>query len=151
MNIEYLTATTAFQILLQSTADVVDCRSDGEKVGIIKQWMSHDEAIAIVLAWRVTGEYEQHVSPKLMMSLLMNYCRDDITNAYAVFVCQLLQKDGVEISPDQLKNKQYGVIYDVIIDVEEFLISGRARTLGFKSSWDPFREPLSTQWQRGLA
>lgn len=53
---QYLTATEAFQILIQSTADATDCRDDGEKIGIIKQWMNDDEAIAIVLAWRVTTE-----------------------------------------------------------------------------------------------
>lgn len=146
VNKQYLTATAAFQILLQSTADVTDCRSDGENVGIIQKWMSHDEAIAIVLAWRVISEYEQNVSPKLMMSLLTNYCREDITDAYANFISQLLQKNNVKISQHELKSKQY----DVFIDIAEFLSSGRASGLGFKRSWNPFREPFFTEWQIGL-
>ncbi len=142
---QYLTATKAFQILIQSTADVTDCRDDGEKIGIIKQWMNYDEAIAIILAWRITTEYEKNVSPKRMMSLLMNYCRDSLIDAYADFACQLLQKENIATSPDILKDKQH----DVFIDIEKFAISGRR--IGFKSSWNPFREPFSTQWQKGLA
>lgn len=142
---QYLTATKAFQLLIQSVADVTDFRDDGEKTGIIKQWMNYDEAIAIVLAWRVTTEYEQNVSTKLMMSLLMNYCRDSLADAYADFTCQLLQKENIEAAPDGLKDRRY----DVLIDIEKFAISGKQ--LGFKSSWNPFREPFSPQWQKGLA
>lgn len=145
VNDQYLTATIAFQILIQSTADVTDCRDEGEKVGLIKQWMSYDESIAIVLAWRIITEYEQNISPKLMMSLLMNYCRDSLTDAYADFACQLLQKENTSISQDVLKNNQYSVL----IDIEKFIISGRR--VGYKSSRNPFREPFSTQWQIGLA
>lgn len=145
---QYLTATLALQILLQSTADVVDCRSDGEQCGIIQNWMSRDEAIAVVLVWRVTSEYEQKLSPKVMMSFLINYCRDDIANAYADFMCQVLHKDGIVTTPVQLKQQ---TTVSTFVDIEAFIRSGRARELGYKASWNPFREPLSTHWQTGLA
>ena len=79
-----------------------------------------------------------------MMSLLMNYCRDSLADAYADFVRQLLQKDNVATTLDELKDKRH----DVFIDLEDFAIAGRC--LNFKSSWNPFREPFSTQWRNGL-
>lgn len=139
-----ITATKAFQLLIQSTADVTDHRDDGEKIGIIKQWMSDDEAIAIVLALRVITEYEINFSPKVTMSLLINYCRTDLIDAYADFVIQLFKKENVVITLDELKNKQH----DVLIDVENFAIA--CRRLNFKPSWNPFREPFSTQWRNGF-
>jgi hypothetical protein len=140
-----LTATEAFQILIQSTADVTDRRVDGEKIGIVKQWMNCDEAIAIVLALLVTTEYELNFSPKLMMSLLMNYCRYSLADAYADFSCQLLRRENIIMTPSEFKDNQF----DVFIDINDFAISGR--NLGFKSTWNPFREPFSTQWRNGLA
>ncbi|WP_075323728.1 hypothetical protein [Acidithiobacillus albertensis] len=140
-----LTATEAFQILIQSTADATDRRVDGEKIGIVKQWMNYDEAIAIVLALRVTTEYELHFSPKLMMSLLMNFCRDSLADAYADFACQLLGRENIMMTPSQLKDNPFVVL----IDINDFAISGR--NLGFKPAWNPFREPFSTQWRNGLA
>lgn len=142
---ENLTATSAFQLLIQASADATDLRKQYEDSGFIQSWMSHDEGIAIILAILIKNGYEERFSPKIMTSLLMNYCRDDLVNAFIDFFCQLSEKSGVDISSSDLKTQQI----DARMDIHQAAINGKS--LGWKQSWGPFKEPHLSEWITGFA
>lgn len=140
-----LTASSAFQLLIQAAADGIDKREQGEKTGIIQGWMNQDEGIAIILALLLRNGYEPEFSPQLMTSLLMNYCRDDLTDAFVDFFCQLSEQSGIVVSPSELRKQQI----DVLIDIRQFATTGKS--LGWKQSWGTFKEPHVSQWRAGFS
>lgn len=140
-----LSATLASQLLIQCTADVTERREEGEQVQIIQGWMNTDEAIAIVLCWNVLGSYEPTFSPQVMTSMLQNYCREEIADAFVDFFYQIAKKQGVDVvEKDQLESHQF----DVHLDIGGMAANGK--TLGWKPSWGPFKEPYLTQWNAGF-
>lgn len=140
-----LTASSAFQLLIQAAADATDSRKQGEDAGIIQSWMNHDECIAIALAMLVRNGYEECFSPQLMTSMLMNYCRAGLAEAFVEFFCQLSQQNGSEVLPSDLRKKQF----DALIDIRQAAITGKS--LGWKQSWCPFKEPHASQWIAGFS
>lgn len=142
---ETLTASSAFQLLIQASADAIDTRKQGEDAGIIQPWMNQDEGIAIVLALMVRNGYEPQFSPQLMTSLLMNYCRDDVADAFVEFFCQLSEQSGVAISAADLRKRQF----DALIDIRQSAITGKS--LGWKQAWGPFKEPHASHWREGFS
>lgn len=137
---ETLTASSAFHLLIQAAADGIDSREEGEKAGIIQEWMNEDEGIAIILALLVINGYESRFSPKIMTSLLLNYCRDDLTNAFVEFTCQLSSQKGNLLLSSDLRNQQI----DVRIDIRQAAVDGK--TLGWQQTWGMFKEPYASQW-----
>lgn len=140
-----ITVSAAFQLLIQAAADGIDEREQGEKAGIIQGWMNQDEGIAIILALLVRNGYESHFSPQLMTSLLMNYCRDDLADAFVEFFCQLSEQSGVTVSPSELRKQQF----DALIDIRQSAITGKS--LGWQQSWGTFKEPHASQWCDGFS
>lgn len=140
-----LTATAAFQLLIQASADAIDAREQGEEAGIIQSWMSRDEGIAIMLALMVKNNYEPQFSPQIMTSLLINYCRDGLADAFVEFFCQLSEQRGERVSPTELRKRQF----DVLIDIQQAAITGNS--FGWKQYWGPFKEPYVSQWEAGFS
>ena len=140
-----LTATSAFQLLIQASSDAIDHREQGEMLGLIQPWMSQNEGIAAVLALLIRKGYESDISPKIMTSLLKKYCHHDLSEAFMQFFCQLAGQNGLEISADSLRNS----VFDTHIDISQFAIAGKS--LGWKASWGAFKEPYSSQWRNAFA
>jgi len=140
-----LTASKAFQLLIQATADATDARQQREDEGVIQSWMSNDEAIAVGLAYRVWEGFEEKTSPLVMTSLLVNYCSEDLVDAFVNFLQIVARKDGVSLEASALLDS---CIY-VLIDIPAFALTGKA--LGNKETWGQFKEPYATQWRSAFS
>lgn len=104
--------------------------------------MNTDEAIAILLCINLIRTSESEFSPQIMVSMLQNYCRDEIADAFMDFYRQIANKQGIPVvDKEQLENHQF----DVSLDIAGMAINGKK--LGWKPSWGPFKEPYLTQWE----
>lgn len=140
-----LSATSASQLLIQCTADVTERRGEFEQAQVIQGWMNTDEAIAILLSINMIGANESEFSPQIMVSMLQNYCRDEIADAFMDFYCQIAEKQGIlVVDKVRLESHQF----DVSLDIAGMGANGK--NLGWKPSWGPFKEPFLTQWNAGF-
>lgn len=136
-----LTTVFAFQLLMQATADAIDAREKCKQNGIIQEWMNEGESIAMVLAVRLTTDgFEQNLSPKIMHSLLKNYCRDEIKDSFLDFYAGLLKLDTLE----NVVSEQF----NALMDIRGCAIVGK--DIGWKEHWNPFKEPFFAQWKSGF-
>lgn len=141
MNQQVLTATAAFQCLVQCSADVIERREDGERLGLIAKWMDVDEAIAVVLARLIFQKYDRHFSPAMMASVLQLYCRDDIFHSFLNFYEQFAADAAIDIS--QLKHSLEAI--QGLMDIGQLAQQGRK--LGWRQSWGScFKSPFLEEW-----
>lgn len=143
---DILTATSAFQLLIQAAADVIDHRQQGESVGIIQPWMSTEQGVASVLVLMIRRGYDSKFSPKLMAVLLRKYCHDSLYDAYIDYFCQLSGQSGNPLLEKDLRDDS---ALDVLIDIKDF--ARRGKSLGWSPSWGLFKEPYASQWKRGFS
>jgi hypothetical protein len=143
---EMLTATKAFELLIQVTADITDKREEAEKLGFIKKSMTNNQAMGTLLAqYILMDDYEYNYGPQIMFSLLKTYCDNDIlesfVNAYYVIT---KYRNISQIPLSQLESQQF----NAVINIKEFAEQGME--LGWQVSWCPFKEPYKTQWINGF-
>ncbi len=143
---EMITATKAFELLIQATADITDKREEAEKLGFIERSMTNNQAIGTLLAqYILMDEYEYNYGPQIMFSLVKKYCGNDIlesfTEAYYIIT---KYRNITQIPLSQLESQQL----DAVINIKESAEQG-AR-LGWQATWCPFREPYKTQWLNGF-
>ncbi len=134
MDQQVLTATAAFQCLIQCSADVIERREDGERLGLIAEWMDEDEAVAVVLARLIFQKYDRRHSPAIMASIVELYCRGDVFDSFLNFYRQLAPVAVVDISSIQ-----------GVIDIGQ--LAERGRHLGWRQKWGLFfKSPYLEQW-----
>ena len=143
---EMITATKAFELLIQATADIADKREEAEKLGFIEKSMTNNQAIGTLLAqYILMDDYEYNYGPQIMFSLVKNYCDNDIlesfTEAYYIIT---KYRNITQIPLSQLESQQFVAA----INIKEFAEQGA--WLGWQVSWCPFREPYKTQWLNGF-
>ena len=146
INKELITATKAFQLIIQATADVIDKREEAEKLGFIEKSMTNNQAIGTLLAqYILMDEYEYNSGPQIVFSLLKDYCYDDILKSFTEAYYIITEYRNIKQIPlSQLESQQF----NAAINIKEFVEQG-AR-LGWQVSWCPFKEPYKTQWLSGF-
>ena len=142
MNKETITATKAFTLLIQATADITDKREEAEKLGFIEKSMTDTQAIGTLLAqYILIGDYEYEISPQIMFSLIKNYCHEEILEWFKESYYIITKYNNIKQIPlSQFESQQFDVSMDIKGAAEQ------GSLLGWQISWCPFKEPYKTRW-----
>ena len=140
-----LKIASAFTMLVQCSADVYDCRAEGERTGIINPDYTDDEAISFLSAFYLLNDnYDKSYSPAIMSRTMETYCRPSFFSDFRFFYAALAKK----LHQYEIDNKIYNLDIEVLMDVHEFALSGKM--LGNKQHWNIFKEPYLTEWNNAF-
>ena len=141
MNSDVLTATSAFQCLVESTKAATETPPDGEWGGFIPEWMDQDWAIGMVIARTIVRQYEHETSPAVMTAVLRQYCRKRVLDAFVAFYG--LGAAGQTLDVAQLVRSSFEC--DALVPL--FAVARSGKSAGWQLSWGiALKEPFEREW-----
>lgn len=138
-------ATEAFMMALQATAEVKDNRDEGERLGYISQEASDEEAIGQVLTnmllmnTREMAESEALLNGQMMTAFLFDYYDEEVLTIFMTLYAHAKKINSNELVSDT---------FSTHFDFDDTIIQGNE--LGWKNHWNAFKEPYCYQWEDGI-